>query len=141
VETSDGVRLDVLHPQAVPGPDDALESAGLVLRLSYRQASFLLTPDLDEAAEAALLASGRELHGTVLQLASHGANRVSSAAFLAAAVPQVAVVQVDPGNRFGHPAADVVARLGNTPLYRTDEQGAVEFATDGQMLWISTSRH
>ncbi len=141
VETSDGVRLDVLHPQLAPGPGDEPESAGLVLRVSYGQASFLLMPDLNEAAEAALLASGRDLHGTVLQLPSHGANRVSGAAFLAAAVPQVAVVQVDPGNRFGHPAADVVARLGDTPLYRTDEQGAVEFATDGQMLWISTSRN
>ncbi len=138
VETSEGVRLEVLHPQAPPEADSEPNDEGLVLRISYGDASFLLTPDLSEQAEAALLASGRWLHGTVLQIPAHGSNSVTGEAFLAAVGPQVAVVQVDPGNRYGHPAPEVVARLGNVPLYRTDEHGTVTFSTNGQTIEIST---
>jgi len=73
----------------------------------------------------------------VLQLPSHGADRVSGEDFLRAVAPQVAVVQVDPGNRYGHPARAVLDRLGATPLYRTDEHGAISIVTDGQTLWIA----
>ena len=76
----------------------------------------------------------------MLQLPSHGADRVSSPDFLAAVAPQVAVVQAAAGNRLGHPAPEVIARLGETPLYRTDLNGAIEIATDGQTLWITTAQ-
>ncbi len=137
LETSDGVRLEVLHPLQSPAPDNDPDDAGLVLRLTYGAASFLLTPDLSAEAEAVLLDSGYGLAATVLQLPSHGSDRVSSANFLQAVAPQVAVVQVDPGNRYDHPAAAVLDRLGVTPLYRTDVHGVVSIATDGQTLWIT----
>ena len=140
IQTSDGVQLAILHPPTPPDPDSDPNDAGLVLRLRYGEASFLLTPDLSESAESALVDSGRWLHAAVLQLPSHGSARVSSRAFLTAVAPQVAVVQVDPGNRYGHPAPEVIARLGSTPLYRTDESGEVTFTTDGQTLWIYTAR-
>ncbi len=138
VETTDGVRLEVLHPQAPPEPDSEPNTEGIVLRLSYGRASFLLTPVLDAEAERALLESGRWLHGTVLQLPAHGSNRVSSQDFLAAVSPQVAVVQVDPANRSRNPALEVIERLDGIPLYRTDTQGEVRFATDGETLWVTT---
>lgn len=139
IETSEGVRLEVLHPLSLPEADSEPNDEGLVLRLSYGDASFLLTPDLSEEAEAALLRNGQWLHGTVLQIPAHGSNSVTSEAFLAAVAPQAAVVQVDPGNRYGHPAPEVVARLGSVPLYRTDEHGAVTFSTDGQTLWVTVT--
>ncbi|MBN1967453.1 MAG: ComEC/Rec2 family competence protein [Anaerolineae bacterium] len=138
VETSDGVRLEVLYPPAPPDPDGAPNDAGLVLRLSYGDASFLLTPDLSEMAEGRLLASGAWLGAAVLELPSHGSGDVSSAAFLAAVRPQVAVVQAAPGNTYDDPAPEVLARLGGTPLYRTDQQGDITITTDGATLWVST---
>ncbi|NPV68544.1 MAG: DUF4131 domain-containing protein [Anaerolineae bacterium] len=137
LETSDGVTLEVLHPPRPPAPTSDPDDAGLVLRLTYGAASFLLTPDLSAEAEARLLDSSHRLASTVLQLPSHGSDRVSSAGFLQAVAPQVAVVQVDPGNRYGHPAAAVLDRLGVTPLYRTDVHGVISIVTDGQTLWIT----
>ncbi len=137
LETSDGLRLEVLHPPRLPEPGSNPVDEGLVLRLTYGAASFLLTPDLSPEAESALLRKGYELDATVLQLPSHGAASVSGEEFLRAVTPQVAVVQVDPGNRYGHPARAVIDRLAATPLFRTDTQGAIEIATDGQTLWIA----
>jgi competence protein ComEC len=138
VETNEGVRLEVLYPLSTPGEEDEPTDAGLVLRLSYGEASFLLAPDLSSAAETTLIESGQWLHGSVLQLPAHGSDNVSSQSFLDAVAPQLAVVQVDTGNRFGHPAEAVLARLGNTPLYRTDQSGEITFSTDGTTLWVNS---
>ena len=43
-------------------------------------------------------------------------------------------------NTFGHPSPEVVERLidrlGEDNVYRTDEDGTVEFITDGEKLWL-----
>jgi competence protein ComEC len=140
IQTDDGLQIEVLHPQAIPAADSKPNDEGMVLRVTYGEASFLLTPDMSEQAEAVLVNSGQWLHGTVIQLPSHGSNVVSSAALLDAAGAQLAVVQVDTGNRYGHPAEDVIERLQDTPLYRTDHHGEVSISTDGQTLWITTAR-
>jgi len=47
---------------------------------------------------------------------------------------------VGAGNTFGHPSPEVVERLtdriGEENVYRTDEDGTVEFITDGERLWV-----
>ena len=57
--------------------------------------------------------------------------------------PAYAVISVGAENRFGHPqeaALDRLAHLGEVEILRTDEQGTVEFVTDGQRLWVQTER-
>jgi beta-lactamase superfamily II metal-dependent hydrolase len=43
-------------------------------------------------------------------------------------------------NRYGHPGDEVIERLEETLgadyIYRTDEQGTIEFITDGERLWV-----
>jgi len=55
------------------------------------------------------------------------------------ASPQVAVISVG-DNLYGHPSPEVIARLedslGPAGIYRTDEQGTIEFITDGERLWV-----
>lgn len=140
LETTDGVRLEVLHPGYVPLADVHPNDVGLVLRVSYGAASFLLMPDLSPDAEASLLASGQWLHGTVLQLPNHGSDRVSSEAFLEHVSPQIAVVQVAAGNYQGNPAEEVIQRLDGIPLYRTDLQGMITVSTDGTTLQVDTQK-
>lgn len=141
VALDDGVRLEVLHPPRRPTSEDSADEAGMVLRVTYGEASFLVTSDLTAEDEATLLASGRWLGATVLQLPAHGAARSSSPAFLDAVAPQAAVVQAAAGNRQGHPSPETLARLDESvPVYRTDRQGAVEFTTDGRALWITAGR-
>jgi competence protein ComEC len=50
-------------------------------------------------------------------------------------MPQIAVIPVGE-NDYGHPSMDVLERLGETKIYRTDECGTLEFITDGHRLWV-----
>jgi len=70
------------------------------------------------------------------------ASEATSAAFLQAVQPQVAVISVGAENRHGHPAADTLRRLEALAIrvLRTDRQGAVEIISDGVHYAIETGR-
>jgi len=76
-----------------------------------RERSALLTGDVERDQEALLVAEhGGGLKSDVLIVPHHGSKTSSSAAFLDAVRPAVAVVQAGYRNRFGHPAEEVLAR-------------------------------
>jgi competence protein ComEC len=115
----------------------------LVLRLEWGEASFLLTGDIEAEAEHLLVSSGQPVSASVLKVAHHGSGGSSTPAFLAAVDPVYAVISVGAENRFGHPHQAVLDRLaepGDVAVLRTDEQGTVEFVTDGARLWVQTER-
>ena len=64
--------------------------------------------------------------------------------FLAVVNPRIAVICTGADNKFGHPSAEVVGRLeqelGWGNVYRTDVNGTIEFATDGERLWVEVER-
>lgn len=143
ITTGDGVLIEVLHPQTAPVPNDKVDDMAMVLRVSYGNTAFLITPDLSPAAEDALFNAGWYAGSTVLELPAFGDEAANTTVFLTAINPQVAVVSVGAGNRSGLPDAETVARLGHiTPhtLYRTDHHGTIECVTDGQTLNIFTQR-
>jgi competence protein ComEC len=139
-DLGDGVRLEVLGPTPALSDDYQLNNTSLVVRLVLGDVSFLLTGDIEASAERELIASGADLSATVLKVPHHGSATSSSPEFLAAVDPDVSVVSAGEGNRFGHPAADVAARLeAYGDLYVTAIHGAVRFETDGRRLWVSTN--
>ncbi len=129
--TDDGVRVETLNPPARPTLDAALDANALVLRLSYGDVSFLLTSELSSAGQLALVKSGGDLRASVLQLPAHGFSRSLERDFVEAVQPQVAVVQAD------EPDPDVLALVGDTPLYRTDQGGTIHLWSDGRSLWVA----
>ena len=125
----DGVQFDVLHPQAADY-DAATKSNAMscVLRISSGKRTALLTGDIEAPQEARLLASETpaRLKADYLLVPHHGSKTSSSAAFLDAVQPQIALVQAGYRNRYGHPAASVVARYDERgiKLVRTSGCGA-----------------
>jgi competence protein ComEC len=111
----------------------------LVVRVDYGHASFLLAADMTATAERELLATHLPLRATVLKVAHHGSRHSSTAEFLAAVRPTVAVISVGPRNAYGHPAAETLARLDavGARIFRTDRDGAVVFETDGRWLTVT----
>ena len=141
IETGDQVTLEFLHPPATPTASTSADEAAIVLRVSYRDASFLLTPMLDERVGESILNAGWYVGSTVLELPSYGSAKANPPAFLAAVNPQVGIVGVGAGNRSGLPDSITIERLQKLtgqPVFRTDQHGTVEIVTDGHTLWIYT---
>ncbi len=115
--------------------------ASVVVKVVYREVSFLLTGDIEADSELQLIDSGRSLEATVLKVPHHGSRTSSSEPFIASVSPSVAVVAVGTENPFGHPHEEVWERLtdiiGEERLYRTDIDGTIRFQTDGSRLWKS----
>ncbi len=148
----DGVQFEVLHPQSADlalGESRSLKPNALSCVLRVRSAaeagadgsSVLLTGDIEAAQEAALVAAHAgttALRSQLLLVPHHGSRTSSTAAFLDAVQPRLAVVQAAYRSRFGHPAPDVVARYetrGITVL-RSDRCGAFSWPqqAEGRVL-------
>ncbi len=141
IELSDGVRIEVLHPQKQPTIHDSLNDTSLVLRVTYGDVSFLLTGDMSADAQTELLKSGGWPVATVMQLPQHGRRRALVSDFLDVVQPRVIVLQADPANRWGDPDADLTAMLPEAvPVFRTDLGGTAHFWTDGLGLVLSSAR-
>jgi competence protein ComEC len=127
----DGVRFDVLHPQAPHYNEPLRKSNDLscVLRISGPGGSALLAGDIEAISERDLIANGEKLAADVLVVPHHGSRTSSTAAFVEGVAPRHAVFTVGHRNRFGHPRADVVARYATagSAVHRTDVGGALRF--------------
>jgi len=145
IDLGNGIRIEVLNPPESlwEGTSDDVDNNGVVLRLSWGQVSFLFTADIREDVELELIGQRVNLKSTVLKVAHHGSRTSTMSQFLAAVDPEVAVICVGEDNPFGHPTTEVldrlVVRLGNDNVYRTDEDGTIEFITDGERLWVKAN--
>jgi competence protein ComEC len=142
IDLGNGIKMEVLNPPASLWEEtsDDVDNNGVVLRLSWGELSFLFTADIRKEVEFELIGQRANLKSTVLKVAHHGSKTSTSQQFLAAVAPEVAVISVGEDNPFGHPSLEVVERLidrlGEDTVYRTDEDGTIEFITDGETLWL-----
>lgn len=142
------------EPQRGPQPEFGRGGGGgensrsLVLALEVvhgrrngERSRVLLTGDVDAAGEAELLrrfrGSGRQkLRAHVLKVPHHGSGSSSTLPFLAAVfgprgsdrAPPLALISAGRRNPYGHPAPEVLARLGRwrARIWRTDLHGRVQ---------------
>ncbi len=133
----DGVRFEVLHPRAESYAAALKPNArSCVLRVrAANGATALLTGDIERAQELTLAEAGPAvLQADVMLVPHHGSRTSSTARFIDAVRPVLAVVQAGHRSRFGHPAPDVVAR------YRERGIAVLDSARCGAMRWHSEHR-
>lgn len=131
---SDGVRFDLLGPP----PDVYLSREGkalakpnarsCVLRVEAQGRVMLLTADIEKSQEAAIVERHRErIAANAMLVPHHGSRTSSTAVFLDAVHPKLAIVQAGYLNRFGHPRPDVLARYAarDIDVLRNDRDGAI----------------
>jgi|SRR3989344_2340532 len=125
-EDSTSAFMEILYPDAFSiAGEKATNDTGIVSKLVFGSHSFLFTGDITKAVEQKLVSQGINLRADILKVPHHGSKYSSSEAFLAAVSPVVAVIQVGAKNSYGHPTQEVLSRLGNIPVLRTDEKSDI----------------
>lgn len=135
----DGVRFEFLHPGA--GRRAARRNdESCVLRIAAAGGSFLLTGDIERAAELELAKANPRTD--VLLVPHHGSRTSSSEAFIAAVSPRWAIAAAGYRNRFGHPAREVLERYrdAGVEVLRTDLDGAVHAVLKRDSIGVGGER-
>lgn len=114
----------------------SLNNTSLVLKLQYKKLSILFTGDIEEEAEKDICEkyadSKNLLESLILKVPHHGSSTSLTDEFLKQIKPEVSVVSVGIGNKFGHPSMEVIDKLSkHNKIYRTDMQGAVIINSNG----------
>jgi hypothetical protein len=80
------------------------------------------------------------LSATVLKVGHHGSKTSTSASYLSAISPEVAVISCGKDNTYGHPHEETLKLLKDSEIdvYRTDTHGTIVIKTDGQNIYIDT---
>lgn len=105
--------LEVLYPEQKLLFQD-LNNNSMVVKLQQKNFSMLLTGDIEEIAEKAMLEKYKDtntLQSTILKVAHHGSKSSSTEEFLNAVKPKIALIGVGEKNTFGHPNSGVLERL------------------------------
>jgi len=138
------VRVEVLAAGISDSDEpDSRNNNSLVLRVCYAGPCMLLTGDAEQALELELIRSGTDLRADVLKVAHHGSRSSTSAAFLEAVRPRVAIVSSGSGNAYlpSTRVMELLRQRGVTSL-RTDLDGAVTISLDrGGGLRIETFKN
>ncbi|HET6337067.1 MAG TPA: DNA internalization-related competence protein ComEC/Rec2, partial [Polyangiales bacterium] len=89
-------------------------------------------------AESGLVKSGLALRANVLKVPHHGSATSSSADFVGAVAPELAVISAGAVNRFGHPNAEVIARLRamGASVIELGRVGGTIVSSDGKELQV-----
>ena len=137
-----GVDVRVLHP---PAPDwerrRVRNDDSVVLELRHGNVSIVLPGDIGADVEPAVAATIDAAAIRVVKVPHHGSRSSSTAAFIQALSPSLAVVSAGRRNLFGHPHPDVIARYeaAGAGLLQTASDGAVALCTDGERVGVSTA--
>jgi len=122
----DGVDFQILSPVKNEFINENDNSC--VLKVNSPYGSFLLTGEIEWAAEQALVKQQKQaLKSDILVAAHHGSKTSSSFDFLKAVSPRVILIPAGAPNRFGFPHAQVLERYHSiqATYFISGEQGAL----------------
>ncbi len=136
-----GVSVRVLSPDVPEWERRRVRNDdSVLLELRYGDVAILLTGDSGADIERAILPHLSDAPIRVLKVGHHGSKSSTSDVLIDRWRPQIALISCGRGNRFGHPAPDVIARLDHAGVttYRTDRDGAITLTTDGRSVQVRT---
>lgn len=128
------------------GCDPAAEdpnNTSIVLKITYKETSFLFTGDAERDAEQKILDSGYDLSATVLKVGHHGADTSTTYPFLREILPEIAIISVGEGNSYGHPTEATLSKLedADAKIYRTDLSGDIIITSDGKSVTVTSAKN
>lgn len=129
------------HSFYVLGPlDDKRDENdnSLVLYTEIGKAHWLFTGDIGKEVEREIASLFHFLDVDIVKVAHHGSDTSTDEQFLKTFRPKYGWISVGRNNRYGHPKEEVLETLETygVTIYRTDEQGAVQFIFDDEKAYI-----
>jgi competence protein ComEC len=133
----DEVKLCVLFPQA-----DKSDDTSVVVRLDYGKLRYLFASDIDKRDEALLAQKPMELRSTIVKIPRHGSATASTAEFIAAVQPRLAVLSAGARSRSEAQREEVAGRYrgSGAQVLNTYEDGAITLETDGETVRYKTHK-
>lgn len=102
-------------------------SGSIAIKANIGGLNWFFGGDLDQEGEERIIKKYPNLKIDVLKAGHHGSKTSSSEMFVNQIKPRIALISVGERNRYGHPHNEVLERLNNTIIYRTDHYGAITF--------------
>ena len=114
-----------------------LNNSSLVIRLKYKDSSFLFTGDAENEEISAIKS---DISADVLKVGHHGSSNSTTKEFLEKVNPKIAVISCGAHNDYGHPHKSVLKLLkqAKCEVYRTDKSGTVSVASNGSEYEVNT---
>ncbi|MGB9698322.1 MAG: DNA internalization-related competence protein ComEC/Rec2 [Thermodesulfobacteriota bacterium] len=137
-----GVKVEILHPP-LENKEKGLfwgNNASLVMRLTFKEVSFLFTGDIEAAAEDEIAGKFDNLQTLVMKVPHHGSKTSSTWPFIEKVKPAYAVFSVRSGGKYPLPNREILERYEkiNAQIFMTKRHGAITFITDGKRIQIKT---
>ena len=134
---SEFVLGDALFKVLYKGTDKRdLNNTSIVLRMTYKDVSFMFTGDATNTTEKKILA--KDLQSDVLKVGHHGSQYSTSDEFLDKVNPKYAIISVGTGNVYDHPKDITLNKLKGIEVHRTDKEGTIRVISDGKNIDIET---
>lgn len=113
-------------------------SLSIVSFIKFGDFKVLLTGDLEEEGEQALIDRGLIDDVNVLKVGHHGSKNGTSDEFLRHSQPEISIISVGENNNYGHPNPQVLAKLEQfgSKILRTDLSGPITIVSNGHDYWV-----
>ncbi len=97
-----------------------------VIYFNYNNYKFLFMGDAGIEKEKDILDKYNLKDIDFLKVGHHGSNTSSSKIFIESINPKYSLISVGENNRYGHPNKEVLKKLNNSKIFRTDINGSIE---------------
>ena len=142
IDLGQGAILTLLGPPKpfIESSSDLVNANSVPSRLEIGRTSILFAADAEAQAEKRLTESKRALSSTVLKVGHHGSRTSSTAVFLNAVSPHLALVSNAAGDA-KHPHPETLERLKDVPVMQTAQEGTIHLDLDGDAVNFWTEKH
>ena len=125
---SNELKIDIIAP--VNSDYDSLNNYSAVVKITYKDRSFLFMGDAEKLSEEEITAN---VKADVIKIGHHGSKSSTSNKFLSKVSPSFAFITVGKDNDYGHPHDEVINLLNKSSIkvYRTDISGTIIIKSDG----------
>lgn len=129
------IPCEMLAPNSDSYED--INNYSAVLKVNYKDTSFLFTGDAEKLSEREIIQKGSDLKADVLKLGHHGSSSSSSKEFLDKVSPKYAIISCAKNNDYGHPHKETITEMNkrNIKVFRTDMDGDIILKSDGKNIY------